>query len=138
MAATHDERSLGDLFAELSRETGVLVRKEVELATAELTGKAKLAGADAATVAAGGALAAAGRWSAGATVHACRSLARALVSALIVAVYDGGRWARRARAGTFCAPLTPTRPSNHSRRPQTNRTPLTPPVGAAGVTIDDG
>ena len=60
MPVPHDERSLGDLFAELSRETGVLVRKEVELATTELTAKAKVAGGHAATVAAGGALAHAG------------------------------------------------------------------------------
>lgn len=55
-----DERSLGELFAELSRETGVLVRKELELATTEITGKARTAGTHAATVAAGGALAHAG------------------------------------------------------------------------------
>jgi hypothetical protein len=54
-----DERSLGDLFAELSRETGQLVRKEVELASTELTSKAR-------TAAAGGGIAAAG----GALVHA--------------------------------------------------------------------
>ncbi len=55
-----DERSLGELFAELSRETGVLVRKEVELATTELSGKLKVAGTQAGIVAAGGALAHAG------------------------------------------------------------------------------
>lgn len=57
MAERRDERSLGDLLAELSRETGVLVRKEVELATTEMTAKAKKAGADAAVIAVGGALA---------------------------------------------------------------------------------
>src|SRR5918993_202034 len=51
-----DNRSIGDLIAELSRETGQLVRKEVELATTEMTAKAKKAGADAAMIAAGGAL----------------------------------------------------------------------------------
>ena len=60
MAPRTDERSLGELFAELSRDTGLLVRKEVELATTELTGKAKVASMHAATVAAGGALAHAG------------------------------------------------------------------------------
>ena len=55
-----DERSLGDLFAELSRETGALIRKEVELATTEMTGKLKVAGTQAGIVAAGGALAHAG------------------------------------------------------------------------------
>ena len=55
-----DDRSLGDLFAELSRETGVLIRKEMELATTELSGKLKVAGMQAGIVAAGGALAHAG------------------------------------------------------------------------------
>jgi hypothetical protein len=60
MSGRQDERSLGELFAELSRETGVLIRKEMELATTEMTAKAKVAGTHAATVAAGGALAHAG------------------------------------------------------------------------------
>ena len=55
-----DERSLGELFAELSRETGTLIRKEVELATTEMTAKAKVAGAHVGMVAAGGALVHAG------------------------------------------------------------------------------
>jgi hypothetical protein len=60
MARAQDERSLGELFAELSRETGVLVRKEVELATTELTAKARTAATHVGTIAAGGALAHAG------------------------------------------------------------------------------
>ena len=36
MAQVRDERSLGDLFSDLSRETTTLVRKEVQLAKAEL------------------------------------------------------------------------------------------------------
>jgi drug/metabolite transporter (DMT)-like permease len=55
--APKDERSLGELLAELSRETSMLVRKEVELATTEITAKARTAGAHVAIVAAGGALA---------------------------------------------------------------------------------
>lgn len=55
-----DNRSLSDLVAELSRETGQLVRKEVELAATEMTAKARVAGAHVATAAAGGALAHAG------------------------------------------------------------------------------
>ena len=58
--ATQDERSLGDLFSALSRETSVLVRKEVELASMEMTAKAKVAGGHVATAAAGGALVHAG------------------------------------------------------------------------------
>jgi uncharacterized protein (DUF2342 family) len=57
MTARQDERSLGELFSELSRETGVLIRKEMELATTEMTAKARVAGGHAATIAAGGALA---------------------------------------------------------------------------------
>lgn len=60
MADRKEEQSLGELFAGLSRETGQLVRKEVELATAEMTAKARKAGADAAMMATGGALAHAG------------------------------------------------------------------------------
>ena len=60
MAAVPDERSLGDLFAELARETGVLVRKEVELATTEITARTRTAAVHVGTIAAGGALAHAG------------------------------------------------------------------------------
>jgi len=60
MAPREDNRSLADLVAELSRETSVLVRKEVELATTEMTAKAKIAAAGAGVAAAGGALAHAG------------------------------------------------------------------------------
>lgn len=55
-----DDRSLGELFAELSRETGELVKKEMELAKTEMTAKAKVAGTHAGIVAAGGALVHAG------------------------------------------------------------------------------
>ncbi len=55
-----DDRSLGDLLAELSRETSALVRKEVELATTEMSEKMKKAGTQAGIMAAGGALVHAG------------------------------------------------------------------------------
>lgn len=60
MADRNDNRSIGDLLAELSRETSQLVRKEVELATTEMTAKARKAGGHAGVAAAGGALAHAG------------------------------------------------------------------------------
>jgi len=60
MPGPGDDRSLGDLFAELSRETSVLVRKEVELATTEMSGKLKHAGTQSGIIAAGGALVHAG------------------------------------------------------------------------------
>jgi hypothetical protein len=55
-----DNRSLGDLFAELSRETTTLVRQEVMLAKTEMTQKATQAGKDVGFLAAGGAVAYAG------------------------------------------------------------------------------
>jgi hypothetical protein len=55
----HD-RSLGELFAELSQETSTLVREEVALAKTELTQKATRIGKDVAFLAAGGAVAYAG------------------------------------------------------------------------------
>lgn len=60
MASKPEDRSLAELLAELSRATGVLVRKEVELATTEMTAKVKKATAGAGVAAAGGALAHAG------------------------------------------------------------------------------
>ena len=60
MADKLDNRSIGDLFAELSRETSQLVKKEVELATTEMTAKARKAGGQVGVAAAGGALAHAG------------------------------------------------------------------------------
>ncbi len=47
MASATDPRPIGELFAELARETGVLVRKEVTLAGTEMKQKAKAAARDA-------------------------------------------------------------------------------------------
>ncbi|HLJ67445.1 MAG TPA: phage holin family protein [Chloroflexota bacterium] len=57
---TGDDRSLGELFSDLSRETTTLVRQEVALAKAELSQKAAQAGKDVGFLAAGGAVAYAG------------------------------------------------------------------------------
>lgn len=54
------ERSLGELFGELTRDTAMLVRQEVTLARVELTDKATKVGKDVGTIAAGGAVAYAG------------------------------------------------------------------------------
>lgn len=51
-----DERSLGELFSDLSRETSELVRSEVQLAKNEMTERAKRSGKDVGFMAAGGAL----------------------------------------------------------------------------------
>lgn len=60
MQPQRDERSLGELFAELASETSTLVRQEVQLAKTELTEKVTSAGRDAGMIGAGGALAYAG------------------------------------------------------------------------------
>lgn len=60
MQERRDDRSLGDLFAELAQETGTLVRQEVALARVELTQKASVLGRDVAFLAVGGAVAYAG------------------------------------------------------------------------------
>ena len=60
MAHVRDERSLGDLFTELARETSTLVRQEVQLAKSELTQSATEAGRAIAFLLIGGAVAYAG------------------------------------------------------------------------------
>ena len=97
MARAQDERSLGELFAELSRETGVLVRKEVELATTELTAKARTAATHVGTIAAGGALAHAGLL-------------------VLLAVSPGRAALNRSFASGFGSMLTPRQPSLCSSR----------------------
>ncbi|HEX2034248.1 MAG TPA: phage holin family protein [Chloroflexota bacterium] len=56
----NDERSLGELFAELARETGTLVRQEVTLAKTEVTQKASRLGRDIGVLAVGALVAYAG------------------------------------------------------------------------------
>jgi hypothetical protein len=60
MAGQFDEQSLGELFATLSRDTGVLIRKEFELANAEMTLRIRNAATHVAFASAGGALVHAG------------------------------------------------------------------------------
>ena len=55
-----DDRSLGELFAELAQETGKLVREEVNLAKLEMSQKASQAGRHVGILAAGGAVGYAG------------------------------------------------------------------------------
>ncbi len=55
-----DERSLGELFGDLARETSVLVRQEVQLAKTEMTQKASAVGKDIGFLAVGGLVAYAG------------------------------------------------------------------------------
>ncbi len=60
MQAGRDDRSLGDLFADLVRELGELVRQEVQLAKAELRQNASQAGRAIAALVVGGAIVYAG------------------------------------------------------------------------------
>jgi hypothetical protein len=60
MREQQDNRSLGELFADLARDTGTLVRQEVALARTELTQKATQVGKNVGFLVAGGAVAYAG------------------------------------------------------------------------------
>ena len=57
MDAKRDDRSLGQLFGDLSRQLSTLVRQEIDLARTEMTSKATSAGRDVGMIAAGGAAA---------------------------------------------------------------------------------
>jgi len=57
---TEERRTLGELFSDLAKETGTLVRQEAALAKSELTQKAKNAASDGAVVGIGVVLAALG------------------------------------------------------------------------------
>jgi hypothetical protein len=56
MDAPRTERSLGDLFADLSQQTSLLIRQEVQLARTELSQKATQAGRAGARLGAAGVL----------------------------------------------------------------------------------
>jgi hypothetical protein len=56
----HEERSVGELFADLTRDTSALVRSEIALAKTELAEKVSRVGRDASMVALGGTVAHAG------------------------------------------------------------------------------
>ena len=60
MPAGRDDRSLGDLFAELAQETSTLVRQEVQLARVELGRNVARVGRDVASLVVGGAVVYAG------------------------------------------------------------------------------
>ena len=60
MQQQRDERSLGELLAELARETSSLVRQEVTLARTEMTQKVTQVGRDVGVIGVGGAIAYAG------------------------------------------------------------------------------
>jgi len=57
MATNHDERTVGELFADLSRETRTLLHQELQLAKTELTEKVSKLQRSAAFIVGGGLLA---------------------------------------------------------------------------------
>jgi hypothetical protein len=71
-----DERSIGQLFSDLSRQLSTLVRQEIALARVEMTSRVTSAGRGAAMVGAGGALVYAG--------------ALAVVAAIVLLLIQGG------------------------------------------------
>src|SRR4051794_9379854 len=86
-----EERSIGDLFSELANETGTLIRQEISLAQAEMTGKLTRAGKNAAFVAAGGVVGFAAFLTLLAAIVAGLSYFMPVwLSALIVALVVGG------------------------------------------------
>jgi hypothetical protein len=114
MADRTDNRSLGDLLAELSRETAQLVRKELELATTEMTAKAKQAGAQVGVAAVGGALAHAGllMFLAALVLGLSQLGVTPWLSALIVSFLTMGTGymlANRGMTGLRTTNITPTR-----------------------------
>jgi hypothetical protein len=76
MQRTNDERSLGELFADLARDMGTLVSQELALARTELTDKASRVGKEVAMLAVGGLVAYAGLL--------------AIIAAVIIVIADRG------------------------------------------------
>jgi hypothetical protein len=86
-----DDRSLGELFSELSQETTTLIRQEVNLAKTEMSQKASRVGKHIGVLAAGGAVAYAGLLAIIAGVIALLGLAIPLwLSALLVGLVVAG------------------------------------------------
>ena len=91
MQGRGDDRSLGELFSELSQETTTLIRQEVNLAKTEMSQKASRVGKDVGFMAAGGAVAYAGLLAILAGVIALLGLVIPLwLSALLVGVVVAG------------------------------------------------
>ncbi len=109
-----DERSLGQLFGDLTRQMTTLIRQEIDLARTEMTTKAGAAGRDAAMVGVGGALLYAGLLGLMATIVLGLIQAgldpwlAALIVAVVVAVV-GGVLVQRGRSGLANASLAPER-----------------------------
>jgi hypothetical protein len=114
MDAQRDERSLGQLFGDLTRQLSTLVRQEIDLARTEVTTKAGAASRDAAMIGIGGALAYAGLLALLAAVILILVQAgldpwlSALIVGVVVAAI-GGFLIMRGRDGLQKTELAPTR-----------------------------
>ena len=85
-----DERSVGELFAELAKESSTLVRQEVQLAKVEITQKAARVGKNVGYLAVGGAVAYAALLALmAAAIIALANVMPWWASALVVAVIVG-------------------------------------------------
>ncbi len=111
MQQRNEEPSLGELFASLARDTGNLVRQEVQLAKTEMTQKVTGLGRDAGMIGAGGAVAYAGLLTLiAALVLGLGEVIPLWLSALIVGlvvVAIGYFLIQRGRSGLSQADLTP-------------------------------
>lgn len=107
-----DSRSLGDLFTDLTHETTVLVRQEVQLAKTEMSQKAAEVGKDVGFLVAGGAILYAGLLALIATIIIALAYAMPWwLSALIVAIVVlaiGGFLVQRGLANLKHTSLAPT------------------------------
>jgi len=112
MQARKDERSLGELFGDLARDMGVLVRQEVQLTTTEMTHKASRAAQEVGMIVVGGLVAYAGLLAILASVIVWLAAAglgwwqAALLVGVIVAVI-GGLLVQRGLAALKHADLAP-------------------------------
>jgi len=114
MEARRDDRSLGQLFGDLSRQLSTLIRQEFELARTETTAKVSGMTRDAALIGAGGALAYAGLLFLLAALVALLMdagldpwIAALLVGIAVLAI--GGALVWRGREGLRTATLAPER-----------------------------
>jgi uncharacterized membrane protein YqjE len=97
---TERDRSLGDLFGDLTREITTLVRQEIQLARTEMTQKLSHVGKDVGMIAVGGAVAYLGLMAIMATIVIALAAAglawwasTLLVGVVIVLVGGGMAWA---------------------------------------------
>jgi hypothetical protein len=113
MAYAPDARSLGDLFSDLSREITTLVRNELALARAEMSGKISRAGQHAGALAVGAVVALAGLFTLAASLVLIleRAGMPAWAAALVVGIglaVIGALLASRAVNALRQQDLTPT------------------------------